>query len=187
MPSSAADFKGLLKAAVRDDNPVLFFMDLALGFETGEVPDGEHLVPLGKSATLRAGTDVTLISYAKTVHTCIDAARRLADQRHLVRSPRSALAQAARRGGDPGLGAQDRPRHRRARGEPLCGIGAEVAALVAEQAFDALKAPVLRLTGPDAPAPASWPLEQAFVPQADAIVAAASRLVKHQERVAEPA
>src|SRR5690606_41203138 len=50
MPSSAADFKGLLKAAVRDDNPVLFFMDLALGFETGEVPDGDHLVPLGKSA-----------------------------------------------------------------------------------------------------------------------------------------
>lgn len=187
MPSSAADFKGLLKAAVRDDNPVLFFMDLALGFETGEVPDGDHLVPLGKSATLRTGTDVTLISYAKTVHTCIDAARRLADHgissevldlRSLKPLDEAAILATARKTGRVIVV------HEASR---LCGIGAEVAALIAEHAFDALKAPVLRLTGPDAPAPASWPLEQAFVPQADAIVAAASRLVKHQERVAEPA
>lgn len=187
MPSSAADFKGLLKAAVRDDNPVLFFMDLALGFETGEVPDGDHLVPLGKSATLRTGTDVALISYAKTVHTCIDAARRLADHgissevldlRSLKPLDEAAILATARKTGRVIVV------HEASR---LCGIGAEVAALIAEHAFDALKTPVLRLTGPDAPAPASWPLEQAFVPQADAIVAAASRLVKHQERVAEPA
>lgn len=187
MPSSAADFKGLLKAAVRDDNPVLFFMDLALGFETGEVPDGDHLVPLGKSATLRTGTDVALISYAKTVHTCIDAARRLADHgissevldlRSLKPLDEAAILAAARKTGRVIVV------HEASRS---CGIGAEVAALIAEHAFDALKTPVLRLTGPDAPAPASWPLEQAFVPQADAIVAAASRLVKHQERVAEPA
>lgn len=187
MPSSAADFKGLLKAAVRDDNPVLFFMDLALGFETGEVPDGDHLVPLGKSATLRTGTDVALISYAKTVHTCIDAARRLADHgissevldlRSLKPLDKAAILAAARKTGRVIVV------HEASRS---CGIGAEVAALIAEHAFDALKTPVLRLTGPDAPAPASWPLEQAFVPQADAIVAAASRLVKHQERVAEPA
>lgn len=187
MPSSAADFKGLLKAAVRDDNPVLFFMDLALGFETGEVPDGDHLVPLGKSATLRTGTDVALISYAKTVHTCIDAARRLADHgissevldlRSLKPLDEAAILATARKTGRVIVV------HEASRS---CGIGAEVAALIAEHAFDALKAPVLRLTGPDAPAPASWPLEQAFVPQADAIVAAASRLVKHQERVTEPA
>src|SRR6476469_7020261 len=80
MPSNAADFKGLLKAAVRDENPVLFFTDLALCHASGAVPDGDHVVPLGQAATPRVGKDVTLISYAKTVNTCIEAASRLADQ-----------------------------------------------------------------------------------------------------------
>jgi acetoin:2,6-dichlorophenolindophenol oxidoreductase subunit beta len=187
MPSNAADFKGLLKAAVRDDNPVLFFMDLALGYEHGEVPDGEHVVPLGASVTVRPGTDVTLISYAKTVHTCIEAAQRLADSgisaevidlRSLKPLDEAAILASARKTGRVIVV------HEASR---LCGIGAEVAALVAEQAFSALKAPVLRLTGPDTPAPASWPLEQAFVPQAEAVVAAATRLVLDQVRVAEHA
>src|SRR5690606_23129443 len=79
MPSNAADFKGLLKAAIRDDNPVLFFMDMALGFHPGAVLQNEHLVPIGRAATPRSGSDVTLISYAKTVHACMDAAHRLAE------------------------------------------------------------------------------------------------------------
>src|ERR1700752_3361492 len=73
MPSTPADFKGLLKAAIRDDNPVLFFVEMALAHAEGEVPEGEHVVPLGKAAVLRGGRDVTLISYAKTVHTSMDA------------------------------------------------------------------------------------------------------------------
>lgn len=179
MPSSAADFKGLLKAAIRDDNPVLFFMDLALGFQPGEVPDGEHLVPLGRAATLREGRDVTLVSYAKTVHSCIEAAQRLAaqdisaevvDLRSLKPLDEAAILAAARKTGRVLVVHEA--------GRP-CGVGAEIAALLAEHALDALKAPVVRLTGPDAPAPAAWALEQAFVPHTDAIVAAAHRLVGH--------
>lgn len=177
MPSSAADFKGLLKAAIRDDNPVLFFMDLALGYQSGEVPAGEHLVPLGRAATLREGRDVTLVSYAKTVHHCVAAADMLAGQgisaevidlRSLKPLDEAAILASARRTGRVVVV------HEASR---LCGVGAEVAALVAEHAFDALQAPVRRLTGPDTPAPSSWPLEQAFVPQADAIIAAARELV----------
>ncbi|HRP98092.1 MAG TPA: alpha-ketoacid dehydrogenase subunit beta [Rhodocyclaceae bacterium] len=182
MPSNAADFKGLLKAAIRDDNPVLFFMDLALGFQPGEVPDGEHLVPLGRAATLREGRDVTLVSYAKTVHTCVEAAQRLAaqgisaevvDLRSLKPLDEAAILASARKTGRVVVVHEA--------GRP-CGVGAEIAALLAEHAFDALRAPIVRLTGPDAPAPAAWALEQAFVPQADAIVAAARRLVgQHAE------
>ncbi|NMG27554.1 alpha-ketoacid dehydrogenase subunit beta [Aromatoleum evansii] len=177
MPSSPADFKGLLKAAIRDDNPVLFFMDLALGFQAGEVPAGEHVVPLGRAATLREGRDVTLVSYAKTVHHCVAAAEMLAGQgisaevidlRSLKPLDEAAILASVRRTGRIVVV------HEASR---LCGVGAEVAALVAEHAFDALKAPIRRLTGPDTPAPSSWPLEQAFVPQADAIAAAARELV----------
>lgn len=181
MPSSAADFKGLLKAAIRDDNPVLFFMDLALGFQAGEVPEGEHVVPLGRAATLREGRDVTLVSYAKTVQHCMAAADTLAGQgisaevidlRSLKPLDEAAILASARKTGRVVVV------HEASR---LCGVGAEVAALIAEHAFDALKAPLRRLAGPDTPAPSSWPLEQAFVPQADAIAAAARELVGARE------
>jgi pyruvate dehydrogenase E1 component beta subunit len=183
MPSNAADFKGLLKAAIRDDNPVLFFMDLALGFTPSEVQEGEHVVPLGRAATLRTGHDVTLVSYAKTIQGCVAAAETLAargisaeviDLRSLKPLDEAAILASVRKTGRVVVV------HEASR---LCGVGAEVAALVAEHAFDALKAPVRRLTGPDAPAPSSWPLEQAFVPQADAIVAAAIELVADRKAV----
>ncbi len=176
MPSTAADFKGLLKAAIRDDNPVLFFIDLALGFEPGEVPDGEHIVPLGKAVTRREGRDVTLISYAKTVHHCLQAADDLAkagisaeviDLRSLKPLDEKAILASARKTGRVVVV------HEASR---MCGVGAEVAAIVAEKAFDALKAPVVRLTGPDAPAPSSYVLEQAFIPQPGAIAEAARKL-----------
>jgi len=185
MPSSAADFKGLLKAAIRDDNPVLFFMDLALGYQPGDVPDGDVVVPLGRAATLREGRDVSLISYAKTVQHCVAAAERLValgvsadviDLRSLKPLDEPAILASARRTGRVVVVHEaSRP----------CGVGAEVAALVAEHAFDALQAPVRRLAGPDAPAPSSWPLEQAFVPQPDAIVAAALALAGERRAARE--
>lgn len=177
MPSSAADFKGLLKSAIRDDNPVLFFMDLALGYTPGAVPEGEHVVPLGQAAVLRPGLDVTLVSYAKTVGACLTAAKGLAelgvdaeviDLRSLKPLDEATILRSVRKTGRLVVVHE-------AAGP--CGVGAEIAALVSEKAFDALKAPVRRLTGPDAPAPASWVLEQAGVPQAEAIVRAASALV----------
>jgi pyruvate dehydrogenase E1 component beta subunit len=177
MPSTAADFKGLLKAAIRDDNPVLLFMDLALLHSPGEVPEGEQLVPLGRAAVRRQGRDVTFISYAKTVATCLEAAGTLEDTgisaevldlRSLKPLDEEAILASVRKTGRLVVVHE-------AAGP--CGVGAEVAALIAERAFASLQAPVLRLTGPDAPAPASFPLEQAFAPQAPALVEAATRLM----------
>ncbi len=174
MPSSAADFKGLLKSAIRDDNPVLFFMDLALGAATGPVAeDAERLVPIGQAAVLRGGSDVTLVSYAKTVGVCLQAADQLAEQgisaevidlRCLKPIDQATLLRSARKTGRMAVVHE---------AAAPCGVGAEVAAIVQEHAFDALKAPVRRVTGPDAPAAASWVLEQAGVPQPDAVVQAA--------------
>jgi pyruvate dehydrogenase E1 component beta subunit len=177
MPSTPADFKGLLKAAIRDDNPVLVFADIALGYSVGEVPEDIDAIPLGQAALRRTGDDVTLVSYAKTVGTCLAAADRLAeagisadvlDLRSLKPLDEDAILRSVAKTGRLVVV------HEASR---LCGVGAEVAALVAEKAFASLRAPVLRLTGPDAPAPASFPLEQAFVPQADAVVAAVQSLV----------
>lgn len=173
MPSTAADAKGLLKAAIRDDNPVVMFTDLALAFTPGPVGGEDDVVPLGQAAVLRTGRDVTLISYAKTVHTCLAAAEALAadgiaaeviDLRSLKPLDETTVLRSVRRTGRAIVVHE-------AAGP--CGVGAEVAAVIAEKAFHALRAPVVRLTGPDAPAPASFPLESAFAPSADAIRAAA--------------
>ncbi|HEX6099278.1 MAG TPA: transketolase C-terminal domain-containing protein [Thermoanaerobaculia bacterium] len=175
MPSTAADFKGLLKSAIRDDNPVVFFMDIGLIYQPGEVPDGDHVVPIGKAAVRREGSDVTLISYAKTVHTCVAAAEALAEQgvsaevldlRSLKPLDEDAILASVKKTGRAIVVHE-------AAGP--CGVGAEISAILVEKAFGALKAPVVRLTGPDAPAAASFPLEAAYVPQSDAIVAAALR------------
>ncbi len=180
MPSNPADAKGLLKAAIRDDNPVMFFLDIGLLYQPGEVPAGEHIVALGKAAVLREGSDVTLVSYGKTVHGCLAAAETLAaqgiaaeviDLRSLKPLDEAAiLASVTRTGRLVVVHEANR----------LCGIGAEIAALVAEKAFARLKAPIIRLGGPDAPVAASYPLEQAFVPQAAAIAAAAAGLCQRQ-------
>lgn len=180
MPSNAADFKGLLKSAIRDDNPVLFFTDIGLIYQPGEVPDGDHVVPIGKAAIRREGSDVTLISYAKTVNTCLTAAEALGEQgvsaevidlRSLKPLDEDAILASARKTGRAIVVHE---------AAAPCGVGAEVSAILAEKAFGALKAPVVRLTGPDAPAAASFPLEAAFTPQAAAIVAAALRVMATQ-------
>lgn len=184
MPSTAADFKGMLKSAIRDPDPVLFFVDIALAYSEGEVPAGEHLVPLGRAARRREGHDVTLISYAKTVAVCEQAAELLAaqgisaevlDLRSIKPLDEAAILASVRRTGRAVVV------HEASR---TCGVGAEVAALIGEHAWDALRAPVLRVTGPDAPAPASPPLEQAYVPQPAAVVAAAQRMMAGAEAAA---
>lgn len=173
MPSSAADFKSLLKAAIRDNNPVLFFIDLGLLYQAGEVPEGEHLLPLGKASVLRTGSDVTLVSYGKTVHACLAAAQQLAeaaisaeviDLRSLKPLDEEAIMASVHKTGRLVVA------HEAAK---MAGVGAEIAAQVAERAFADLRAPIIRLGGPDAPAAASHPLEQAYAPSAEAICAAA--------------
>jgi pyruvate/2-oxoglutarate/acetoin dehydrogenase E1 component len=177
MPSNAADFKGLMKAAIRDDNPVMFFMDMPLMVVPGEVPDGEHVVEIGKAATVRAGTDVTFIAYAKLVGTSLAAADELAkvgisaeviDLRSLKPYDEAAVLASARKTGRVVVA------HEASR---TCGVGAEIASTIAEKAWDALKGPVIRIAGPDVPPPSSYALEMAFVPQAGALVEAARKLV----------
>jgi pyruvate dehydrogenase E1 component beta subunit len=175
MPSTPADFKGLLAAAIRDENPVLFFQDIGLLKHAGEVPMGEHVVPLGQAAIRRSGQDVTFISYGKTVHSCLQAADALAqrgiwaeviDLRTLKPLDEGRVLESVTKTGRAVIVHE---------AAAPCGVGAELAAILADKAFAHLKAPVVRITGPDAPVPASYPLEQAFVPQADAIVAAVDR------------
>ena len=176
MPSNAADFKGLLKSAIRDDNPVMFFADIGLLHTPGEVPAGEHVVPLGKANVAREGSNVTLVSYGKSVHSCLAAASTLADEgvsaevidlRSLKPLDEETVLASVRKTGRAVLVHE---------AAAPCGVGAELAAIIAEKAFSSLRAPIVRLTGPDAPAPASFPLEAAYAPGADAIVAAVQKL-----------
>jgi pyruvate/2-oxoglutarate/acetoin dehydrogenase E1 component len=185
MPSTPSDCKGLVTSALRDDNPVLVFLDIALAYAPGDVPDGEHVVPIGKSAVRRKGGDVTLVSYAKSVHACLEAADQLAtrgvaadviDLRSIKPLDEDAIVASVRKTGRLVVV------HEASR---TCGVGAEIASIVAERAFDALKAPIRRVTGPDAPAPSSYALEQAFIPQAPAIVSAAMGLMSRAGKVAE--
>lgn len=175
MPSNPADFKGLLKSAIRDDNPVMFFADIGLLYAAGEVPDGDHVVPMGKASVVREGSDVTLISYAKTVGKCMEAATVLAEQgvsaevldlRSLKPLDEDAILASVRKTGRAVVVHE-------AAGP--CGVGAEVAAIISEKAFASLTGPVMRVTGPDAPAAASYPLEAAFVPSVEKIVAAVEK------------
>jgi len=178
MPSTAADFKGLMKAAIRDENTVMFFIDMQLMHSPGEVPDGDHVVPIGKAATRREGTDVTIVSYGKMVGTSLEAAESLAsdgvsaeviDLRSLKPIDEEAVLASVKKTGRLAIV------HEASR---TCGVGAEISALVAEHAFGALKAPIVRITGPDTPAPSSWALEQAFLVQPPSIVDAVKKMMK---------
>jgi acetoin:2,6-dichlorophenolindophenol oxidoreductase subunit beta len=175
MPSTAEDAHGLMRAAIRDPNPVLFFADLALAFAPGEVSGAA--IPLGQAAVRRSGRHVSLIAYAKTVHSCLEAAARLAEQgieaevidlRTIKPLDEATILASVRRTGRAIVV------HEASR---ICGVGAEVAAIIAEKAFGALKAPVLRLTGPDAPTAGNFALEAAFAPQVDDIIAASRALL----------
>jgi acetoin:2,6-dichlorophenolindophenol oxidoreductase subunit beta len=177
MPSRVADFKGLLKSAIRDANPVLYFIDVALANHSDELPFGERIVPIGQAVRLREGIDVTLVSYGKTVAICLEAADQLLqrgvhcdviDLRTLKPIDEDTVLASVRKTGRLVLV------HEASR---LCGVGAELAAIVGEKAFASLRAPVARLTGPDAPTAASSTLEHAAVPQPEAVRDAALRLL----------
>ena len=182
MPSTPEDFRGLLKASIRDENPVMFFTDMALGFNKGAVPEGDHVVPLGQACIRRTGRDVTIVTYAKTVQTCIDAAQKLEamnvsaeviDLRTLKPLDEATILASVRKTGRLLIVHE---------ASGMCGVGAEVAAIAAGKAFAALRAPIARLTGPDVPAPASHALEQAFMPQAEGVITAVRQLVSGTAR-----
>jgi pyruvate dehydrogenase E1 component beta subunit len=161
MPATPADAKGLLKSAIRDDNPVVFIEGEMLYNLKGEVPEGEHVVPLGKADVKRAGRDVTIVCHSKTVAVALKAADELAgdgvDAEVLdLRTIRpldtdAVLASVART-------------HRcvvAEEGWPFAGVGAQVVDTIQREVFDELDAPVLRVTGADVPMPYNKQLEKA--------------------------
>ncbi len=164
VPATPADAKGLLQTAVRDDDPVLIFEDRNLATLRGPVPEGDAAVPFGSARVHREGSDVTVVAIASAVQEALAAADTLAregieveviDPRTLVPLDRAAILDSVHRTGR--LVVAD-PAHQ------TCGAAAEIAALAAEHAFDALRAPVARVTTPDVPIPFSPTLERELFP-----------------------
>ena len=176
-PATPADAKGLLKSAIRDNNPVVVLEGEMLYNIKGEVPEGELLVPIGRADVKRAGTDVTVVCHSKTVAPALKAAEQLAGQGIAaevvdLRSLRP-LDEAA-------VLASVAKTHRAVvaeEGWPHSGIGAQVVDVIQREAFDELDAPVLRVTQADAPMPYNKQLERLAKPSAEKIVAAARRVL----------
>ena len=170
-PSTPADVKGLLAASIRDDDPVVFLEAKSLYAVKGEVPDDEHLEPLGRAVVHGDGEDVVLIALAAMVPKAIDAAERLraehdigcrvVDLRCLVPLDVTAILAAVGATGRV-FTVEENPR--------LCGWGAEISSIVAEEAFYDLDGPIVRITTPHVPLPAAETLEDAALPSVERIV-----------------
>ncbi len=170
MPSNPADAKGLLKSAIRDDNPVLYFEDKMMYNEKGPIPEGDYTVPLGEARIHREGTDATLICTSSMLYPAIDAADQLAeegieveviDPRSITPLDEETLVNSAIKTGHVLIIDE---------GYQNYGVTAEIAARVQEKAFDYLDAPVRRLGAADVPIPFAPSLEDLTIPSADRIV-----------------
>jgi len=170
-PSNPADVKGLLAAAVRDPDPVIFFEHKGLYASKGQVPDGEHVDRLGTAKVLREGADVTVLALAAMVPRALEAAERLqreegisatvVDLRSLVPlDTTTILAETVKTGRL--YTVEENPR--------LCGWGAEIASIAAEECFYDLDGPIVRITTPHVPLPAADALEDATIPSVERIV-----------------
>jgi pyruvate/2-oxoglutarate/acetoin dehydrogenase E1 component len=177
MPATPADAKGLLAAAIRDDDPVMFIEHKLLYRTKGQVPTGEHLVPLGKADVKREGKDVTIVTWSREVLFSLEAAAKLAEEgieaevvdvRSLVPLDKDMILTSVRKTRRVLVVHEAIKRG---------GYGGEIAALVAEEAFDDLDAPPRRLAGRETPIPYAQPLELGVVPQVADIVDAARALV----------
>lgn len=179
-PSTPYDAKGLLKAAIRDNNPVLYFENKYLYRKLkADVPDDDYTVPIGVADVKRAGRDVSIIAYGSMVDEALQAAATLADEgidvevldlRTLLPLDREAILATAGRTGKVIIVHE---------ATLTGGVGGEVAAIIAERAFELLDAPLVRLAGLDTPIPFSPPLEDAFRPNAAKIAAAARDLAAY--------
>jgi pyruvate dehydrogenase E1 component beta subunit len=175
VPATAADAKGLLKTAIRDDNPVIFIEHESLYSVRGEVPEGdEQLVPFGVARTVREGSDVTIVGISRMARTAERAAETLAAEHGVqaeVIDPRTLRPLDL----DTILASVRRTNHCVIveEGWPHGGVGANLAALIGEQAFDDLDAPVQRVTGADVPMPYSKPLEDIAYPHEPQVLRAA--------------
>ncbi len=180
-PSTPRDASGLLKAAIRDPDPVLFLEHKrTYRLIRGEVVEGDGIVPIGKADVKREGRDISLIAYGLMLHYCLEAADKLSadgisaevlDLRTIKPMDEAAVIATARKTGKVLVVHED---------NRFAGIAAEVIAIIVENAFDALDAPVMRLTAPDVPAaPFNHVLEEAFMPSVTKILAKARELAAH--------
>jgi 2-oxoisovalerate dehydrogenase E1 component beta subunit len=180
-PSTPSDAKGLIKSAVRDNNPVMFFEFKYLYRRVkGEVPEGDITVPIGKGDVKREGGDVTIITYGSTVHFSLEASERVSkengietkvvDLRTLLPLDRDLIIDSVRATGKVLIVHED---------TLTGGVGGEVAALIAEHAFQDLDAPVKRLGALDAPVPFAPTLEAAHLPDTERIVHALRELIRY--------
>ncbi|GAA3324477.1 hypothetical protein GCM10020331_052500 [Ectobacillus funiculus] len=164
VPSTPYDAKGLLLAAIEDNDPVIFFEDKTLYNMTGDVPEGYYTIPLGKADIKRIGSDVTVVAIGKQVHTALTAANQLAAKgiEMEVIDPRSLSPLDE----DTILGSVAKTSRLIILDEanPRCSIATDIAALVADKGFDTLDAPIKRITAPHTPVPFSPPLEDLYLP-----------------------
>lgn len=178
LPSSPYDVKGLIRSAIKSDNPTVFINHARLMDIEGDVPEGDYDVPFGKADIKRPGRDVTIVATSFVVHAALGAAEQLAregieaevvDPRTLVPLDHATILDSVRRTGR--LVVADET-------NLSCGVASEISAIVAEEGFELLKAPIVRVTRPDVPTPFSKPLEDEITPTADKIAAAVRRIVK---------
>ena len=177
LPASPYDVKGLLRSAIKSDNPTVFVNHARLMDIEGDVPEDDYMIPFGRADIKRPGRDVTLIATSYVVQTALTAAATLAnegidveviDPRTLVPLDRETILQSVARTGR--LVTVDET-------NLSCGIASELSAIVAEHGFKSLRAPILRVTRPDIPTPFSQPLELAITPTAEKICDAVRRVM----------
>jgi 2-oxoisovalerate dehydrogenase E1 component beta subunit len=181
-PATAHDAKGLLKAAIRDEDPVIFFEHkylYRLPRVKAELPDEDYIVPIGKAALRREGKDLSLITYGAMLYHCLDAAESLEregvcaeviDLRTLLPLDREAIVATAKKTGKVLVVHED---------TRTGGIAGEITAIINEAAFEYLDGPVLRVTAPDTPVPYAPSLEDFFLPNAGKVLAAARKLASY--------
>ena len=177
-PTTPADAMGLLRTAIRDNDPVFVLENLALYNTRGEVPDGDHTIPLGKADVKREGSDLTIIAHSRMVNVSLMAAEKLAEDgieaevvdlrslRPLDTETIVASVQKTNRA----MTVEE--------GWPTFGVGGEIVALLMAEAFDDLDAPVLRVGGEEVPMPYSKPLERAAIPSVDKVIKTAMRVLE---------
>ena len=179
-PATPTDAKGLIKSAIRDDDPVLFFEHKALYRKVkADVPEGEFTIPIGKARVHREGNDLTIVTYAAMVHAAQEAAEVLAkegisveiiDLRTLLPLDEEAILTSVKKTSKAIILHED---------VMTGGLGGEIAARITEKAFEYLDGPIVRITAPDTPIPYSQPLEQAFLPNAAKVVEKARELYRY--------
>ncbi len=176
-PATPADALGLLKSAIRDNDPVVFIEGELLYNVKGEVPDGEHLVPIGVADVKRAGADVTIVAHSKMVHVALQAADQLAKE---LEVEAEVIDLRCVRPLDTGLVIESVRKTNRAvvleEGWPIAGIGAQVVDDIQREAFDALDAPVARVSGLDVPMHYARSLEKLIVPSPDTVIKAVKQV-----------